>query len=179
MNLAFWSDMGSRRSMLHSQPFDDGAAPTTSPDESCWVDQEATLDDPMLARLMAYWRNNCRGATMPPVLAIDPFALRFALGYLVLLEPMHDGADFKVRVYGTQLANRVGYDLTGKLLSAIEDPHMRRVTEQSAARVLFGSRPLLLQRRRLAYRSTDYACLFLPFGDATPGRIIIGISYAE
>ncbi len=180
MNAAFWSSIGSRLASLSMPSADDPSDPAALHSESSWLDDATQLGDPMLAQLMAYWRASRRAAAMPPAEAIDPFALRFALGHLVLLEPTQEGADFKVRLYGTQLASRVGYDLTGKLLSSIEDPYVRRGTEQAAARVLFAARPLLvLRRRRLANRSVDYTCLFLPFGDTTPSRIIIGISYAD
>lgn len=178
MNLAFWSEIGSRLNPLQLRRR--GAADLASAAHLHWLDEQAKLDDPMLDRLAQYWRQARQGKALPPVAAIDPFALRFALGHLVVVEPSRDSVEFQVRLFGSKLAYRNGYDLTGKMLRDIPDVETRRATEQAAARVLFGMQPLLMQRHRLLEgEMVDYAALLLPFGDSTPSRIIIALSYPD
>ncbi len=178
MNLAFWSEIGSRLNPLQLRRR--GAADPASAARLQWLDEQAVLDDPMLDRLARYWRQARQGKALPPVSAIDPFALRFALGHMVVVEPSRDSVEFQVRLYGSKLAYRNGYDLTGKQLRDIPDVETRRATEQAAARVLFGMQPMLMQRHRLlAGEMVDYAALLLPFGDGTPSRIIIALSYPD
>lgn len=177
MNLAFWSEIGAK---LNPLPLRRRNAEQANAASMHWVDERAVLDDPMLDRLVRYWRAARQGNTLPPVAAIDPFALRFALGHMVVVEPSHDSVEFQVRLYGSKLAYRNGYDLTGKMLRDIPDAETRRATEQAAARVLFGMQPLLMQRHRLlGGELVDYAALLLPFGNSTPSRIILALSYAD
>lgn len=67
--------------------------------------------------LLDYWQAQRGEARMPPVSAIDPAALRSALGYLILIEPVDEGRDFRYRLYGSLLATVSGIDLTGRLVS--------------------------------------------------------------
>ena len=178
MNLAFWSEIGSRLNPLQLRRR--GEADLASAARLHWVDEQTVLGDPMLDRLACYWRQARQGRALPPVSAIDPFALRFALGHMVVVEPSRDSVEFPVRLYGSKLAYRNGYDLTGKMLRDIPDVETRRATEQAAARVLFGMQPLQMQRHRLLEGEiVDYAALLLPFGDSTPSRIIIALSYPD
>lgn len=45
---------------------------------------------------------------------IDPFVLKPALGYILLIDVLEDGADFHYRLYGTEIARVAGFDMTGK-----------------------------------------------------------------
>ncbi len=50
---------------------------------------------------------------------IDPFLLRPALGYILLVDVLDDGADFYYRLYGSEVARVTGFDMTGKRTSQI------------------------------------------------------------
>jgi len=67
--------------------------------------------------LLEYWLAHRRGA-MPPVSAIDPVRLAPALGRILIVEPVEQGADFRYRLFGTDVAAVSGIEMTGKLLSA-------------------------------------------------------------
>ncbi len=177
MNLAFWSELGARLNPLQLYRRNGNGLATTHME---WVDPGTSLGDVMLDRLLHYWQETRQDRAMPPASAIDPFALRFALGNLVVTQPSQDSVEFQVRLYGSRLAYRNGYDLTGKCLRDIPDADTRRATEQAAARVLFGMQPLLMRRHRLLEgRMVDYAALVLPFGGETASRIVIAISYPD
>lgn len=61
---------------------------------------------------------DCRaGAALPPAASIDPFVLRKALGYLLILEPIAAFADFRYRLYGSQIAEWYKRDMTGRCVS--------------------------------------------------------------
>ncbi|MFN4278221.1 MAG: PAS domain-containing protein [Ferrovibrio sp.] len=48
---------------------------------------------------------------------VDPFDLRPVLGYVLLLDVLDDGADYRYRLYGTEVARIAGFDMTGKRTS--------------------------------------------------------------
>ncbi|MCW0233851.1 MAG: hypothetical protein OJJ21_09660 [Ferrovibrio sp.] len=48
---------------------------------------------------------------------IDPFALKPALGYILLIDVLEDGEDFRYRLYGSEVARVAGFDMTGKRTS--------------------------------------------------------------
>jgi hypothetical protein len=48
---------------------------------------------------------------------IDPFGMRRALGYVMLVDAVDQGHDFRYRLYGSSLASISDCDMTGRLLS--------------------------------------------------------------
>jgi hypothetical protein len=66
--------------------------------------------------LLEYWLAERRGA-LPPVSAVDPVRLAPALGRILLVEPVEHGADFRYRLFGTDVAAVSGFEMTGRLLS--------------------------------------------------------------
>lgn len=176
-NIALWAHLDSPMQWLSIPRGDEDKFVTT---RTSWLNDASRLDDPVLQQLYDFWRGARNGARMPPVSAIDPFKLRFALGNLVVMEPLGGGIDFRVRLFGSRIASRLGYDLTGRLLSSISDHTARHFTEQAVAKVLHGEQPMLMQRhRRLDKGMVDYTCLLLPFGDGTPSRILYGVHFAD
>src|SRR6185369_10811111 len=115
---------------------------------------------------------DCRaGAALPPATSIDPFVLRKALGYLLILEPLAGFADFRYRLYGSQIAEWYKRDMTGRCVS--EFP--------SRAAAVYGQEYRALRAiRRPIYSEHDaspdvsamvrWCRLVLPYaGDAQPG----------
>lgn len=74
----------------------------------------------VLRSLYRYWQALRVDGACPAASAIDPLAMRFALGHVVLLDSLDGGADFRVRLYGTMIADRLGHDLTGQRLSQLK-----------------------------------------------------------
>ena len=66
--------------------------------------------------LLNYWHSQCGGG-LPPIAAIDPVRLAPALGRILVVEPVDHGADFRYRLFGTEIAAVSGIELTGKLVS--------------------------------------------------------------
>src|SRR3546814_18454171 len=45
--------------------------------------------------------------------------MRPALGHIMLLDVLDGGADYRYRVYGSEIAQRAGFDMTGKCTSEL------------------------------------------------------------
>lgn len=74
---------------------------------------EVDLPEQRLQFLNRYWKNLPKVEHLPDYRRIDPADLRPALGYLMILEPIGDGTDFRYRLYGTAISDSAGRDWTG------------------------------------------------------------------
>jgi hypothetical protein len=117
-------------------------------------------------------------AGLPHLREIDPFKLRPALGYLMVLEPVEDGRDFRYRLYGSTIARVSGFDMTERRTS--EHPASAYVSEFSIAinrAVLKAGVPIYTTRRPAgAELAMRWHRLTLPFVDdsSAPRRILAG-----
>lgn len=89
-----------------------------------WEPGEADLPKDEIAFLLRWWRKLAseHGGLPPASLPLDPLALRPALGYLMTLDVLPEAADFRYRLFGSRVAERSGFDLTGKLVSKVPGP---------------------------------------------------------
>lgn len=74
-----------------------------------------------VARLIAYWHQKRGQRTMPERKDIIPREIITLLPYTVIYDVLDDGADFRVRVFGTALVELVGEERTGKRVSEFGD----------------------------------------------------------
>jgi hypothetical protein len=129
--------------------------------------------------LLKYWQDARGAAAMPPVSAIDPLALKPVLGNIIILDVLEGGADFRFRLFGTQVAEAARYDWTG---STVDE--MRRILKgPGPAFYLAGYRAVLRRREPLftlspamvIFRNRSWARLVLPHGDGDRvERILVG-----
>jgi hypothetical protein len=84
-----------------------------------WAPAADSLDEAALRALYAYWLDLPPGPRAPRAADIDPLRMRGALGYVMLMDAVDDGRDFRYRLYGSAIAERSGFDATGKLISEI------------------------------------------------------------
>ena len=89
------------------------------------MDAAVEIQEPRLQRLLAYWRSKCNGELFPARADIDPAEFRFVLGNVFLVALEGDPPVFRYRLFGTNLARRAGYDLTGRTLEDIPAEDMR------------------------------------------------------
>lgn len=82
-----------------------------------WNPPADDLPTKQLPFVLKHWQSlrDAQGHVMPE--QIDPFALRPALGYILLIDVLDDGADFYYRLYGSEIARVAGFDMTGKRTS--------------------------------------------------------------
>lgn len=92
-----------------------------SPPRISWRPEDTAIDEDRLRQLYAYWlaaRRDGDGGCAP-VGAVDATEMRFALGYIMLLDCVDQGEDFRYRLYGSFIAERFGRDVTGRTLRTL------------------------------------------------------------
>lgn len=70
----------------------------------------------MLRALFAYWDARRGDRPMPARSDLDPLDIPGLLRNLILLDVSHDPLRFRVRLYGTEVTDLRGRDLTGRYL---------------------------------------------------------------
>jgi hypothetical protein len=136
----------------------------------------ADFHDERLARLLAYWVSRCSPSELPPVAAIDPLELKFLLGWLMIMEPVEGGADYRYRLYGSYVADAFGRDLTGQRIGQ-SFPDISRFVISIYQQLLRNRRPILTRHTPPSLIPVDrWERLCLPFVDAegTITRIVVG-----
>jgi hypothetical protein len=72
------------------------------------------LHHPALAFLKTYWGQKRAGRAMPSRADIRPAEMKEHLGWIVLLDALTDGSDFRYRTIGTRVTQYLLADATGK-----------------------------------------------------------------
>src|SRR5260370_1292126 len=85
------------------------AAADGAPPGLAWNPAAEQFDGAWLLFLPAYWQALAETGELPHLKQIDPIALRPALGYVMLLDPVKGGGDFRYRLYGSQIASVSGF----------------------------------------------------------------------
>lgn len=145
-----------------------------------WSPAEDDLRHDELRFLLRWWQG--LAAThegMPPAsIRLDPLTLRPALGHLCTLQPIGDGADFRFRLYGSLVADSAGFDMTGKLASAMPSaPDAVAFLLATYRAVSRTGLPLYTEHTPWSGQSvTRWFRLLMPFmnEDGTVARIVIG-----
>jgi hypothetical protein len=137
-----------------------------------WDPGPADLPRAPLPFLLDYWRERRGPFGMPPVEMVDPFALRPALGYLLLLDVIEDGWDFRYRLYGSEIARHSKRDYTGLRTSDIAFTGVSRFYLACYRAVLMRPVPLFTENAAPASVSVaSWHRLILPLADDA-GRVI-------
>lgn len=87
-----------------------------------WTPEDDDLETPRLRFLNGYWRTRSPLGEPPSSALIDPLDLVPLLGYLMLLEPLDGGADFRYRVYGSRIVEYSRVEMTGKCVWDVPAP---------------------------------------------------------
>ena len=82
-----------------------------------WQPAGDSLMLPQLRFLHGYWTELAGTRSMPRASEIDPLGMRPALGYIMLIDPVPGGVDFRYRLYGSRIAAVSGFDVTGRRVS--------------------------------------------------------------
>jgi hypothetical protein len=104
--------------------------------------QSADLSDPGLVDLLTYWVGLRRDRQLPLASDLDPLQLKFILGWLMLIDPVDRGGDFRYRLYGSSIADVIGRDLTGCLVSD-SFPAFARFASDVYRRSMILQRPIM------------------------------------
>src|SRR5690348_15860588 len=80
-----------------------------------------TLTNVALKRLHDEWRSRCRGRNFPARADFDPAEMGYILGNLSLVEVRRHPLRFFFRVHASNVATRLGFDMSPKLLDECHD----------------------------------------------------------
>ncbi len=75
---------------------------------------------PVARALFDYWDGKRRGRAVPARRDLDPLEMRAWLGHLILTEVVDGGRDFHIRLFGSEIARGLGYDMTGQNITDIK-----------------------------------------------------------
>lgn len=130
-------------------------------------ESELGIKSPLLQRLHQDWESRRRGRQMPARADFDPVDLKYVLGYLSLIDVQRDPLRFRFRIHASNIAGRVGFDLTGKDVDAIADVHYRKLVRAHYIAVVEQRRPVVEFRDRVVTDNTCLHCevLALPLAD--------------
>lgn len=143
-----------------------------------WDPPEAALPEGPLRFLAAFWRARRAPGALPGIDVVDPLALKPALGYMMLLDVLDDGWDYRYRVYGSLIARRLGRDLTGARTSEIARTAFTGTFYIAGYRAVIARRlPLFSVSSSPGYvQATDWRRLALPLAGPDGGvkRLLVG-----
>jgi hypothetical protein len=144
-----------------------------------WRPAASDLVPSQLHFLHDYWTTLAAGRPMPFTSDIDPLAMKPALGYIMLLDVIDGGRDFRYRLYGSRIAAVSGFDVTGRLVS--EHPassYMVQLTMAIYRAVVLRGEPVCTEHGPPATLHTAaWHRLVLPLADQSGAiaRLLVGI----
>lgn len=110
----------------------------------------ARLLSPFMRPPFAYWEAKRGGREMPTRADLDPLEMRAWLPQTMLLEPLETG-DFRVRLVGTDVRERMGLEMTGRLASELPtSPEVMRSVLAEFREVMQGRRPTYNRREHIS-----------------------------
>jgi hypothetical protein len=123
-----------------------------------------------LRSLDAYWRARAADG-LPGQEIIDPLALRAWLGRLLVVDVLDGGRDFMYRLYGTDVADTFGQDMTGRSPQGFPPHHVEIIVDPyravtAARQPRYTAHILSIQQRRFA----AWERVILPIAD-TDGEV--------
>ena len=116
-----------------------------------------------LRRLYEYWEVKRDGREMPSRNDIDPVDISYVLGDVMLVDVIgEEPFRFRIRLHGTNLAERSGSDITGEMLDQLPE-NERGLVGQRCTEVATKGQPLHCRSNsELDGRLFRYECIILP-----------------
>lgn len=137
------------------------------------------LNQPLLLQLYAYWADRRGGRRLPTREDIDPLDLKFILGSLILIDIEPAPLRFRYRLFGSEIARRQGFDMTGKYNDQHPWPEFAARVRDVYRGVMETSEPALIRRRGLiGDRPMDHQSLILPLGRDRVEMILVGVIFS-
>jgi len=148
-----------------------GAVEATGP-AVIWRPGPEQLAHRPLRFLREHWSSLAAGQEMPLARDIDAVNLGPALGFIILVDVIEGGRDFRYRLFGSALAAASGFDMTGQLLSEHKaSPHVPGFYLAAYRAALRRREPLFTEHGPShVVRTKAWHRLVLPLADET-GRI--------
>lgn len=133
-----------------------------------WRPVRDELQPEPLRFLLTHWTRLRNARPAPRAADIDALEMRPALGYILLLDVVDGGRDFRFRLFGSTIAAASGFDLTGRLMSAHPStPYIVDFYRATYQAVLRRREPLAtVHSPPVAVSTTVWHRLILPLVDA-------------
>ena len=141
------------------------------------------IGHPKLRRLYEYWDGKRNGRRMPSRADFDPVDMTFVIGNVILVDVL-DGTPlrFSIRLHGTNLSQRAGYELTGKMLDDLPVPEYRALAQRSFTEVATTGEMIHGKRDRIFNgRFARYETVIMPLSDdgERVNRLLVGLIYDD
>lgn len=107
-----------------------------------FISDPGRIRDSNVRQFLELWLAAHVDGRAPSKSFLDPLRLRFLLGSLSLLEVEPDPLRFRYRLVGTDIVERLGHELTGKLLDQHPDNALRPFLIKGATMVHHAARPI-------------------------------------
>ncbi|MEZ5832705.1 MAG: PAS domain-containing protein [Dongiaceae bacterium] len=126
----------------------------------------ATIRSDVLLSLLAHWHRIRGDRSLPARADFDPLDVRFAIGYLSLIEVHRDPLRFYFRLDGTNQVDLFGIDCTHRYLDeAMPADHAAMAAASYAGVVEHGAPRYYLRKIAFHERLIDYEVVILPFSN--------------
>jgi hypothetical protein len=127
-------------------------------------DVATEIRDERLLRLYRYWVERRGARRFPGRADIDPLDFPYLLGNIMLLDVVETSPPgFRVRLHGSNMVTRAGYDLTGKMLDELPIPEYRNYVMKRCKGLVKTGTPIVVQHDRvLGSQPQRYEALWLP-----------------
>ena len=146
-----------------------------------------SLDEPLLAELLAYWSQQRQGRFAPARRDIDPVDIPQLLPHVALTEIIHSGDGtaprFRYRLAGTQIEERFGCSLTNRFLDELKRGAYLDFIEELYARMMAEKVPIYSEN---TFETDDLnklqaKRLMLPLSDdgETVNMVLAGVIYVD
>jgi hypothetical protein len=141
------------------------------------------ITHPKLRRLYEYWCEKRGDRKMPSRADLDPLDMTFIMGNMILVDVI-DGSPlrFHIRLHGTNLVRRVGYEMTGKMLDELPQSEFLMLARESFTRVATSAEPTAGKRDRVIdERFARYETVIMPLSSdgKRVERLLIGLIYDD
>jgi hypothetical protein len=130
------------------------------------ADISGGIKDPRLLQLYWYWQERRGPRRHPSRRDIDPLEFRYILGHVMMIDVLEAVPRFRVRLHGTEMAQRARYELTGKYLEELPNPEYRAYVLRRCEAVVQEGEPAIVHHDRiLDGEIRRYEALWLPFSE--------------
>jgi hypothetical protein len=130
------------------------------------ADISGGIKDPRLLELYWYWQERTGARRHPSRRDIDPLEFRYVLGHVMMIDVLESVPRFRVRLHGSEMVRRAGYDLTAKFLEHLPNPEYRDYVLMRCDTLVQSGEPAIVHHDRiLDGEIRRYEALWLPFSE--------------
>lgn len=145
-----------------------------------WRPIAGDFNEAYLTKVYSWWHEQHISGSLPSPVRIDPINLRGLLGNLLILDVLQDGADFRVRLYGSNVTPHSHHDTTGQKITEVWTPLRDYFLVNYRAVAKCGLPLYSLHTPPPDVNLAAWKRLILPFGEGRQvTRLLVGICPTE